>query len=157
MSKNQKIISEKLLNWYDQNARILPWRFFGAAKPDPYKVWISEIMLQQTTVQTVIPYFKLFIQKWPTVDHLCKSDISEVLRLWSGLGYYSRARNLHLCSSLINSKYNNSLPNTESELLKLPGIGNYTAAAIMAIAYNKRAVVVDGNIKRVVSRLFFLS
>ncbi|MAC61558.1 MAG: A/G-specific adenine glycosylase [SAR116 cluster bacterium] len=156
MSKNQKIISDKLLKWYDQNARLLPWRLFGRAKPDPYKIWISEIMLQQTTVQAVIPYFKLFIQKWPTVDQLCKSDLSEVLHLWSGLGYYSRARNLHLSSSIINSKYNNFLPSTESELLKLPGIGSYTAAAIMAIAFNKRAVVVDGNIKRVVSRLFFL-
>ena len=156
MSKNLKIISDKLLEWYDQNARLLPWRLVGGAKPDPYKIWISEIMLQQTTVQTVIPYFKLFIQKWPTVDQLCKSDLSEVLHLWSGLGYYSRARNLHLSSSLISSKYNNSLPSTESELLKLPGIGSYTAAAIMAIAFNKRAVVVDGNIKRVVSRLFFL-
>ena len=156
MSKNKKNISNKLLKWYDQNARILPWRIFDGAKPDPYKIWISEIMLQQTTVQTVIPYFELFIQKWPSVDKLCKSDLSEVLHLWSGLGYYSRAKNLHLCSSLINSEYNNSFPETEIELLKLPGIGSYTAAAIMAIAFNKRAVVVDGNIKRVISRLFFL-
>ena len=156
MLLNSKIISEKLLKWYDHNARILPWRVFGRVKVDPYKVWISEIMLQQTTVNAVIPYFKLFIQKWPTNSTLCKADLSEVLNIWSGLGYYSRARNIHRCSSIVNRDYNNSFPDTEMDLLKLPGIGSYTAAAILAIAFNKRAVVIDGNIKRVISRLFFL-
>ena len=156
MILESKLISEKLLKWYDYNARILPWRVFGEAKVDPYKVWISEIMLQQTTVNAVIPYFNLFIQKWPTNKILCKADVSEILNIWSGLGYYSRARNIHRCSLIVNKDYNNFLPDTEMDLLKLPGIGSYTAAAILAIAFNKRAVVIDGNIKRVISRLFFL-
>ena len=156
MILKSKLISEKLLKWYDHNARILPWRVFGEAKVDPYKVWISEIMLQQTTVNAVIPYFNLFIQKWPTNKILCKADLSEILNIWSGLGYYSRARNIHLCSLIVNKDFNNFFPDTEIDLMKLPGIGSYTAAAILAIAFNKRAVVIDGNIKRVISRLFFL-
>ena len=156
MKQNIKQISNNLLVWYDENARVLPWRCFGKEKVDPYKVWISEIMLQQTSVITVTPYFKAFFNKWPTVTKLSEADLSEVLSFWSGLGYYSRARNLLKCAVLIVSDYNGKLPENEKELLKLPGIGVYTSAAILAIAFNKYAVVVDGNIKRIISRIFSL-
>ena len=156
MPKKVNNISESLLSWYDQNARCLPWRKFGKDKQDPYKVWISEIMLQQTTVPVVVPYFNSFIKRWPTNQELSQASLSEIQKIWTGLGYYSRAQNILKCSLLINSKYNNILPKTEKELLSLPGIGSYTAAAILAIAFNKRSVVIDGNIKRVVSRLFSL-
>ena len=156
MPKKVNKISRSLLSWYDREARDLPWRKFGKDKQDPYKVWISEIMLQQTTVSVVIPYFNAFIKKWPTNKELSQASLSEIQRAWSGLGYYSRARNLFECSIIINSKFNNNFPETEKELLKLPGIGSYTAAAISAIAFNNRSVVIDGNIKRVISRLFLL-
>ena len=156
MPKKVNKISRSLLSWYDREARDLPWRKFGKDKQDPYKVWISEIMLQQTTVSVVIPYFKAFIKKWPTNKELSQASLSEIQRAWSGLGYYSRARNLFECSIIINSRFNNNFPESEKELLKLPGIGAYTAAAISAIAFNNRSVVIDGNIKRVISRLFLL-
>ena len=156
MPKKVNKISRSLLSWYDREARDLPWRKFGKDKQDPYKVWISEIMLQQTTVSVVIPYFNAFIKKWPTNKLLSQASLSEIQRAWSGLGYYSRARNLFECSVIINSRFNNNFPESEKELLKLPGIGAYTAAAISAIAFNNRSVVIDGNIKRVISRLFLL-
>lgn len=156
MPKKVNKISRSLLSWYDREARDLPWRKFGKDKQDPYKVWISEIMLQQTTVSVVIPYFNAFIKKWPTNKELSQASLSEIQRAWSGLGYYSRARNLFECSIIINSRFNNNFPESEKELLKLPGIGAYTAAAISAIAFNNRSVVIDGNIKRVISRLFLL-
>ena len=118
--------------------------------PDPYRVWLSEIMLQQTTVATVKPYFKAFTARWPTIEALAAADDADVMTAWAGLGYYARARNLLACARAVNGKF----PETEVELRKLPGIGQYTAAAIASIAFGRRAVVVDGNVERVVSRLF---
>ena len=147
-------ISILLLKWYDKFGRDLPWRVKGNQKPNPYKVWISEIMLQQTTVKTVIPYYEKFILKWPDIFSLSLASQSEIMSMWSGLGYYRRARNMHLCAQFICNKFEGQFPNNEKKLIKLPGIGVYTAAAISSIAFNQRAVVVDGNIERVVSRLF---
>ena len=156
LTKHHKEISSKIINWYDKNGRDLPWRSKGNQKPDPYKVWVSEIMLQQTTVNTVIPYFEKFISFYPGLDDLCKASIPSVMKLWSGLGYYSRAKNLHKCAIEISKKYKKKFPENSDDLIKLPGIGVYTAAAISSIAFKKRAIVVDGNIKRVVSRIFLI-
>lgn len=149
-------ISADLLKWYDQHHRKLPWRANPGEKPTPYHVWISEIMLQQTTVPTVIDYFNRFIQKWPSIKHLATASLDDVLHAWQGLGYYSRARNLHKCAQVIASDYGGEIPKEEKELIKLPGIGPYTAAAISAIAYDIPAPVVDGNIERILSRLYTL-
>jgi A/G-specific adenine glycosylase len=144
---------ESLLPWYDAHARTLPWRAPpGAPLPDPYRVWLSEIMLQQTTVAAVIPYFDRFMARWPTVAALAAADDGEVMAAWAGLGYYARARNLLKCAREIAAR--GAFPETEAELRTLPGIGRYTAAAIAAIAFGQRAVVVDGNIERVAARLF---
>jgi len=142
--------ANKLLQHYDQHARELPWRLTC----DPYKIWLSEIMLQQTTVATVIPYFLRFLDHFPTIEELAKADLQEVLSLWQGLGYYSRARNLHKCAEVVLTEYGGIFPSTEKELLALPGIGPYTAAAIGAIAFENHATVVDGNVERVMSRLY---
>jgi A/G-specific adenine glycosylase len=147
--------SAALLKWYDANARVLPWRAPpGTPLMDPYKVWLSEIMLQQTTVPTVIPYFQRFIKLWPTVKKLGNAPQEDVLKEWAGLGYYARARNLHKCAQAVAAL--GAFPRTVDGLQALPGIGPYTAAAIASIAFGARAVVVDGNIERVVSRLFRL-
>jgi len=143
-------LSNQLLLWYDSNKRTLPWR---VEKPDPYAVWLSEIMLQQTTVQTIIPYFQVFLERWPTVDVMARADLDEILHAWQGLGYYARARNLHKCAIVVADEFGGNFPRTESQLLKLPGVGPYTAAAIAAIAFNIPTVPVDGNIERVISRL----
>lgn len=143
-----------LLEWYDAERRDLPWRSAPGVEPDPYRVWLSEIMLQQTTVKAVIAYFEKFVRRWPTVDELAAADLDDVLVAWAGLGYYSRARNLHRCARLIMERYDGRFPASETELLKLPGIGPYTAAAIAAIAFDQRATPVDGNVERVVARLF---
>ena len=143
-----------LLDWYDAGNRDLPWRYRPDEKPDPYRVWISEVMLQQTTVKAVIPYFKKFLQRWPTVKALAKADLDEVLGVWAGLGYYSRARNLHACAKAVTARPKGKFPRTEAELLELPGIGPYTAAAVAAIAFGERTSPVDGNVERVVARLF---
>lgn len=145
---------KRLLAWYDTSKRDLPWRFSGKGKPDPYHVWLSEIMLQQTTVKAVIPYYNKFLNKWPEVSDLANSELNDVLKAWAGLGYYSRARNLHACAKMIVEKYDSTFPQTEKELLKLPGVGAYTAAAIASIAFGEQATVVDGNVERVISRLF---
>ncbi|MEI8321339.1 MAG: A/G-specific adenine glycosylase [Alphaproteobacteria bacterium] len=145
---------QSLLTWYDQKGRSLPWRAKGHEKPNPYYVWISEIMLQQTTVATVISYFNRFTAKWPTVKQLAEASLDEVLHAWQGLGYYSRARNLHKCARQLCLEHKGIFPHTEKELMALPGIGPYTAAAISAIAFQESSVVVDGNIERVMSRLF---
>jgi A/G-specific adenine glycosylase len=141
-----------LLTWYDRHRRVLPWRARAGETPDPYRVWLSEIMLQQTTVKAVGPYFARFLARWPTVDTLAAAPLDDVLRLWAGLGYYARARNLHACAKAVAAR--GGFPQTEAELAALPGIGRYTAAAIAAIAFDVRAVPVDGNVERVLTRLF---
>ncbi len=143
-----------LLAWYDRHARILPWRAPPGARADAYDVWLSEIMLQQTTVKAVGPYYARFLQRWPDVQALAASALDDVLRAWAGLGYYARARNLHACARAVVEHHGGRFPDTEESLRALPGVGAYTAAAIAAIAFDRRAVAIDGNIERVVSRLF---
>jgi A/G-specific adenine glycosylase len=142
-----------ILNWYDSENRKLPWREPDKNIIDAYSVWISEIMLQQTTVLVVIPYFQKFISRFPNINVLAKAEVEDVLGYWAGLGYYSRARNLHSCAKNIVENFNGVFPNKLEELIKLPGIGDYTASAICAIAYNQLQVAVDVNVKRVISRL----
>ena len=144
----------RLLNWYDQHGRILPWRYTKNQEPDPYRVWLSEIMLQQTTVAVVGPYFKNFTEKWPTVQALAAAPSDEIMNDWAGLGYYSRARNLHKCAQAITKEFGGVFPDDQTRLRSLPGIGDYTSAAIRAIAFNKPATVVDGNVERVMARYF---
>lgn len=148
--------ARKLLAWYDRNARDLPWRVAPGGHADPYKVWLSEIMLQQTTVATVKGYFAAFLERWPEVEDLAAADLDEVLLAWAGLGYYARARNLHKCAKVVTTEHAGKFPDNEKDLLALPGIGPYTAAAITSIAFGKRAVVVDGNVERVITRLFHI-
>lgn len=153
-------IAAALLEWYGANARVLPWRApptAAAARkaPDPYAVWLSEVMLQQTTVATVGPRFLAFLRRWPTVEALAAAALDDVLGEWAGLGYYARARNLHKCAAEIATR--GAFPDTEEELRALPGIGAYTAAAVAAIAFDKPAVVVDGNVERVMARLFAIA
>jgi A/G-specific adenine glycosylase len=143
-----------LLQWYDRHRRRLPWRPLAGERADPYRVWLSEIMLQQTGVKTVGPYFEKFLARWPDVDALGRASLDDVLRMWAGLGYYSRARNLHACAVAVRRDHGGVFPDTEQGLRALPGIGPYTAAAIAAIAFDRRVMPVDGNIERVVSRLF---
>src|SRR6188474_1580168 len=143
-----------LLDWYDRHRRRLPWRPPPGERADPYRVWLSEIMLQQTGVKTVGPYFLKFLARWPDVAALGRATLDDVLRMWAGLGYYSRARNLHACAVAVLRDHGGAFPDTEEDLRSLPGIGPYTAAAIAAIAFARRTMPVDGNIERVVSRLF---
>ncbi len=147
-------IAPPLLAWYDSERRDLPWRMAPGERADPYRVWLSEIMLQQTTVKTVIPYYENFLRLWPSIKALAAADLDEVLTAWAGLGYYSRARNLHACARSIVAEHGGRFPSTETALATLPGIGPYTAAAIAAIAFGERATPVDGNVERVVARLF---
>ncbi len=149
-------VAGRLLAHYDQHARVLPWRAAPGSeeRPYPYRVWLSEIMLQQTTVAAVIPYFETFTARWPTVEALAAADENDVMAAWAGLGYYARARNLVACARVIAGEHGGRFPATEAGLRKLPGVGAYTAAAIAAIAFGCRAVVVDANVERVVSRLF---
>ena len=143
-----------LLAWYDRHRRVLPWRARRGETPDPYRVWLSEIMLQQTTVKTVAPYYARFAARWPTVRALARASLDDVLRAWAGLGYYARARNLHACARAVMQQHGGIFPQTLEGLRSLPGIGDYTAAAIAAIAFDAAAVPVDGNVERVVARLF---
>ena len=143
-----------LLAWYDRHRRRLPWRAAPGELADPYRVWLSEIMLQQTTVKAVGPYFEKFVSRWPDVAALGRASLDDVLRMWAGLGYYSRARNLHACAVAVFNGHGGVFPDTEDGLRALPGIGPYTAAAIAAIAFDRRTMPVDGNIERVVSRLY---
>lgn len=157
MTASTKTISDALLHWYDAHARDLPWRNPpGAPAPDdpawPYRVWLSEVMLQQTTVAAVKPYFAKFVATWPCVEALAAADEADVLSAWAGLGYYSRARNLVKCAREVAAR--GGFPESEAELRELPGLGSYTAAAIASIAFGERAVVVDANVERVVARLF---
>ena len=147
-------LSEKLLAWYDAHARDLPWRAKPGETPDPYRVWLSEIMLQQTTVAVVRDYYIKFLLLWPTVNDLAKASQEDVLRAWAGLGYYARARNLHACAIQIAGDWGGKFPDTLEALRALPGIGPYTAAAIAAIAFDQPHAAVDGNVERVMSRLY---
>ena len=144
----------QLLEWYDRHRRDIPWRAQKGVKPDPYHVWLSEIMCQQTTVQAVKAYYLKFLDKWPRIKDLAAADTEEVMAAWAGLGYYARARNLHKCAKVVTNEMGGVFPQTQEELRKLPGIGDYTSAAMTAIAFNQPATVVDGNVERVVSRLF---
>jgi A/G-specific adenine glycosylase len=147
----RKELVKDLSRWFKKNARTLPWR----SDPEPYAVWLSEIMLQQTQVATVIPYFDRFLKKFPEITHLADAPIDEVLKLWAGLGYYSRARNLHKGAQAIATRIRSSqgFPNTREEWLAIPGVGEYTAGAVSSIALNQREAIVDGNVERVLSRL----
>lgn len=151
--------AQKLLHWYDRHHRILPWRvtpteYEQGVRPDPYRIWLSEVMLQQTTVEAVKAYFLKFTNLWPTIQALADATEDDVLRGWAGLGYYSRARNLKKCADMVASQFQGAFPASVEGLKQLPGIGDYTSAAIAAIAFDIPAAVVDGNVERVVSRLF---
>lgn len=146
--------SNHLLNWYDKHRRTLPWRAEDKEQAEPYHVWLSEIMLQQTTVATVKSYFEKFLKLWPTVEELAAAPQEDVLKEWAGLGYYARARNLHKCAQTIVLEHGGNFPNSEIALKNLPGVGDYTAAAVAAIAFGEPAAVVDGNIERITSRIF---
>lgn len=151
-------IAAPLLEWYDANARVLPWRAPPGTPPaDPYRIWLSEVMLQQTQVATVIPYFEKFTTRWPDFASLAAVDDADLMSAWAGLGYYARARNLLAAARAVAAEHGGELPRSEAALRKLPGFGAYTAAAVAAIAFGERAVVVDGNVERVVTRLFVLA
>ncbi len=143
-----------LLAWYDRHRRQLPWRALPGERTPPYRVWLSEIMLQQTTVATVGPYFARFLERWPDVTALAAAPLDDVLHAWQGLGYYARARNLHACAQVVAREHGGNFPDTEEGLRALPGIGAYTAAAVAAIAFDRKAAPMDGNIERVVARVF---
>ena len=145
--------ASRLLDWYDRHRRVLPWRALPGEAADPYRVWLSEIMLQQTTVATVGDYFRRFVARWPSVEALAAAPIDEVLSAWAGLGYYARARNLHACAVAVVERHGGAFPADEAALLALPGIGAYTAGAIRAIAFDQPASAVDGNVERVIARL----
>lgn len=151
-TENPEIFRRKILDWYDAHRRVLPWRAQKSEDANPYHVWLSEIMLQQTTVTAVIPYFLKFTQRWPNIHSLAHADIDDVMQYWAGLGYYARARNLHKCANQIVEQYAGAFPTEKTELLKLAGIGDYTSSAITSIAFNKPANVVDGNVERVMAR-----
>lgn len=156
----RETFARELLDWYDQAARVLPWRVSPAdraarVRPDPYRVWLSEVMLQQTTVAAVKDYFNRFTQRWPRVEDLAAAADADVMAEWAGLGYYARARNLLACAREVTA--HGGFPSTEAELLTLPGVGPYTAAAIAAIAFDEATVVVDGNVERVTSRVFAMT
>lgn len=143
-----------LLAWYDRHRRVLPWRALPGERPDPYRVWASEIMLQQTTIAAVKPYYERFMARFPTVEALAAAPSEAVMQAWAGLGYYSRARNLHACARAVAGQHGGCFPDTEDGLRALPGIGAYTAGAVAAIAFDRPAAAVDGNVERVMTRLF---
>jgi A/G-specific adenine glycosylase len=150
MKKTDLLITKTLLAWYDQRRRILPWR----EHPNPYRVWISEIMLQQTQVDTVIPYYSRFLKRFPDAAALAAAPLDDVLKAWENLGYYARARHLHQAAQIVVEKYNGKIPDIWEAIITLPGIGNYTAGAILSIAFGKPVPAVDGNVRRVLSRIY---
>src|SRR3954465_8164953 len=154
VSGGMQTVADGVLVWYDRHRRILPWRAGPGETPDPYRVWLSEIMLQQTTVKTVAPYYARFLERFPTVEQLAKAPLDDVLKAWAGLGYYARGRNLHACAQAVVERHGGRFPTTVGALSALPGVGPYTAAAIAAIAFDEPATPVDGNIERVIARLF---
>src|SRR5580698_2275208 len=143
-----------LLAWYDRHRRSLPWRAQPGCRTDPYRVWLSEIMLQQTTVKTVAPYYVRFLERWSDVHALAAAPLDDVLKAWAGLGYYARARNLHACAQAVVERHAGEFPASEELLRALPGVGAYTAAAVASIAFDMPATPVDGNIERVIARLY---
>ncbi|MDB5468562.1 MAG: mutY [Caulobacter sp.] len=156
---NTADLRARLLAWYDDNARDLPWRVrprdhAAGVRADPYRVWLSEVMLQQTTVPHATPYFLSFTRRWPTVIDLANVEDGDLMAAWAGLGYYARARNLLACARAVAGQHRGVFPDTEESLRALPGVGAYTAAAVAAIAFDRAANVVDGNVERVMSRLF---
>lgn len=153
LPRNLADLRRALLDWYDAGSRDLPWRMRGG-RPDPYAVWLSEVMLQQTTVPHATPYWLSFLSRWPTVSDLAAADDADVMAAWAGLGYYARARNLLACARAVTADHGGVFPDTEEGLRALPGVGAYTAAAVAAIAFDRYAHVVDGNVERVVARLF---
>ena len=151
-------LRQSLLTWYDSRGRTLPWRIRpedrkAGARADPYRVWLAEVMCQQTTVAAVTPYWYKFLRRWSSISDLAKAELDDILTAWAGLGYYARARNLHTCAQVVTREFGGEFPRTEKELLKLPGIGPYTAAAIVSICFCTPANVVDGNVERVIARL----
>lgn len=154
---NEPELFNSLIKWYDLNHRVLPWRAEKGTIPNSYHVWLSEIMLQQTTVVTVIPYFQNFLKLWPSIDTLAKASLDEIYHAWQGLGYYSRAKNLQKCAQILFNNYQSMIPKSAEELIKLPGVGPYTAAAIAAIAFDEPTIPVDGNVIRVLSRVFSIT
>lgn len=153
-TRSQPARAADLLVWYDRHRRVLPWRALSGERPDPYRVWVSEIMLQQTTIAAVKPFFERFMKRFPSVEALADAPSEEVMQAWAGLGYYSRARNLHACAKAVAEQHGGMFPDTEDGLRELPGIGAYTAGAVAAIAFDRPAVAVDGNVERVITRLF---
>ena len=149
--------SQALLCWYAVDKRTLPWRAETGERPDPYRVWLSEVMLQQTTIAHAWPYFEAFTSRWPTVRDLAEAEDGAVMAAWAGLGYYARARNLLACARQVVADHGGLFPSDEAALRRLPGIGDYTAAAVAAIAFGRRAVAVDANVERVVARLFAIA
>lgn len=157
MDASAGTIAAQLLEWYDAHARVLPWRAKpGAPPPEPYRVWLSEVMLQQTRTLAVVPYYLEFTRRWPTIEALAGADEADVLAAWAGLGYYARARNLVACAREVARRFGR-FPDSEEALRQLPGLGAYSAAAVAAIAFGLRAVVIDANVERVVARLFAIA
>ncbi|RMF05515.1 MAG: A/G-specific adenine glycosylase, partial [Chloroflexi bacterium] len=150
LAEHNPAIRAELLRWYRRNGRALPWR----DETDPYRIWVSEVMLQQTQVATVVPYYHRFLARFPTVEALAAASQEQVLKLWEGLGYYARARNLHRAAREIVEKWSGRLPQSGAQLRTLPGFGEYTAAAVASIAFGEPVAAVDGNVKRVLARLF---
>lgn len=151
---SKKDLSSLLLNWYNKNGRTLPWRIKGGAHPNPYIILVSEFMLQQTTVKTVIPYFTRFINRFPTINDLATASIEEIYLYWQGLGYYTRAKSLHQTAQIITDKYHGTYPQTRKEILALKGIGEYTTSSFLALAFNLPETVIDGNVTRIICRLY---
>ncbi len=153
-AKNVEGFRDDLLRWYDKHRRPLPWRAAPGQPADPYHVWLSEIMAQQTTIPAVIPYFLKFLNKWPSVHDLASASADDVMQNWAGLGYYARARNLHKCAVMVSEQLGGKFPQTQDALQELPGVGDYTANAIAALAFNHPANVVDANVERVMARIY---